>query len=736
MFFSRGILIDLIPVASKILARVEENESHTVMAIIPHSYLTNRFQQSFIAGLNPGYCFIDEADMLPDSLISENQQYLTLAQTRSRLDHPYDKACNFKCSACHLHFSDTFTGGIRPSRSLNSEADYHEVGQPNHFSRYLRSAVEKVKPILGPAFDYEAVERNIGRVEKALTAISSQDKTPYEFIDGLQREPHHHAGTKLEVISEGLEIEVDGRKRQIKPKIHVTLVEAEKSLILHHLPPPAESDKIQVDDDGTIKVKNFNFTPDTELGHDIKTFLHWVNFTEKAPAGQIGIYYELRSEYWDQETKSDYTDFGYKRGTVKSCGIVMRYLDIETYRKTVDFLKERKSILLSGSFFNHQLLAESFLSEIDDIRYISARVDMHRNYKIIHHNPSFGQLAPESVDLKTFGNAQVAELTQAVIKRRKSDVLVFGSNKKAANLLFNSMAKDEGNRNLLLENNSPELTEIAPWNRLERGSSRKGKSSVVIDKLRSAESRAVNRSCFDLIVVHGNGYPNFHHLLPFTIAIRQSVNEHRNLDQLIHYNRQRAVIQALLRNPRDENLKVGIYLSGDMSHLDYPTDLLGRVVTTNSLLRQLKEKHPDQFLNSRKTQIDLLSRVVSGFLEGEIERDISAVIEDFKFKDSHNQTETIDLSVLTPVQQHIFYGWLELQGDSANNHRTQRSIINRIQHVHQCIQDKGHLDKKGDRKGKRPDWDKWILFLMEKGYLTPHILETKTKPKTVYLLAK
>ena len=160
------------------------------------------------------------------------------------------------------------------------------------------------------------------------------------------------------------------------------------------------------------------------------------------------------------------------------------------------------------------------------------------------------------------------------------------------------------------------------------------------------------------------------------------------------------------------------------------------MVTTNSLLRQLKEKHPDQFLNSRKTQIDLLSRVVSGFLEGEIERDISAVIEDFKFKDSHNQTETIDLSVLTPVQQHIFYGWLELQGDSANNHRTQRSIINRIKHVHQCIQDKGHLDKKSDRKGKRPDWDKWILFLMEKGYLTPHILETKTKPKTVYLLAK
>tara|TARA_B100000809_G_scaffold210477_1_gene213802 strand:- start:2612 stop:3346 length:735 start_codon:yes stop_codon:yes gene_type:complete len=244
------------------------------------------------------------------------------------------------------------------------------------------------------------------------------------------------------------------------------------------------------------------------------------------------------------------------------------------------------------------------------------------------------------------------------------------------------MGKDESNKNLLLENNSIESIEIAPWNRLERGSRRRGKGSVVIDTLRSAESRAVNRSYFDLIIVHGNGYPNFHHLLPITIAIRQSVNGNRNLDDLIHYNRQRAVIQALLRNPRDEKLKVGIYLSGDMSHLDYPKDLLGRVVTTNSLLRQLKEQHPEQFVNNRQTQIDLLSRVASGFLDGEIDRDISTVIEDFKFKESHSGTETIDLSALTPIQQHIFYGWLELQGDSANKPRIQRSLIDKIKHVH------------------------------------------------------
>ena len=126
--------------------------------------------------------------------------------------------------------------------------------------------------------------------------------------------------------------------------------------------------------------------------------------------------------------------------------------------------------------------------------------------------------------------------------------------------------------------------------------------------------------------------------------------------------------------------------------------------------------------------------MVSGFLEGKIDREISAVIEDFKFKDSSNHTETIDLSVLTPVQQYIFYGWLELQGDSANKPRTQRSIIDKIKHLHQCVEENSHLDKKRDRRGKRPEWDKWIQFLVEKKYLIPEVVKTKTKPKTVYRL--
>jgi len=125
--------------------------------------------------------------------------------------------------------------------------------------------------------------------------------------------------------------------------------------------------------------------------------------------------------------------------------------------------------------------------------------------------------------------------------------------------------------------------------------------------------------------------------------------------------------------------------------------------------------------------------VVSGFLEGKIDRDISAVIEDFKFKASHNGTKTIDLSALTPIQQYLFYGWLELQGDSANNPRTQRSIIDRIKHVQQCIEENGHLDKR-DKKGKRPEWDKWIQFLLEKKYLIPEVVKTKTRSKTVYRL--
>ncbi|HIO09792.1 TPA: hypothetical protein EYN09_23025 [Candidatus Poribacteria bacterium] len=79
---------------------------------------------------------------------------------------------------------------------------------------------------------------------------------------------------------------------------------------------------------------------------------------------------------------------------------------------------------------------------------------------------------------------------------------------------------------------------------------------------------------------------------------------------------------------------------------------------------------------------------------------------------------------------------MELQGDSANKPRIQRSLIDKIKHVEQCIKEKGYLDKTSDKKGKRPEWDRWIQFLLEKGYLLPHTVETKTKPKTVYRLGK
>jgi len=215
------------------------------------------------------------------------------------------------------------------------------------------------------------------------------------------------------------------------------------------------------------------------------------------------------------------------------------------------------------------------------------------------------------------------------------------------------------------------------------------------------------------------------------------VNPDCDLDSLIHYNRQRAVIQALLRNPRDEQLKVGLYLSGDMSHLDYPKDLLGRVVTTNGLLEELEKAYPDEFINNRSNQIELLARIITGFVDGKITKsDISEAIKNFKFIDPSKKSVKVqvDTSELSPIHQYLFYSWLETLGKNGNNLRTQRMIVDRLAHIDNCIEEKGYVDIKADKIGKRPEWKKWVDFLVDKKYLKPEKRkEQGRRSKTIYV---
>jgi hypothetical protein len=313
-------------------------------------------------------------------------------------------------------------------------------------------------------------------------------------------------------------------------------------------------------------------------------------------------------------------------------------------------------------------------------------------------------------------------------------------NARQGNVLFNGLSKDQQNSHIWVQNECNERLVIPDWCSPEV-TKEQFLNWLFIDKLRSSTARAVNRAEFDVSIVHGNGYFDWYDYLPFVHAIKQTVNPNADLDTHIEYNRQRAVLQALLRTPRDERRTVCLYLSGDMSHLDYPDDLKGRVVTTNRLLKALREKYPSKFIGNRDNQIELLARVIASFIDGTVTRDdIAAAIEEFDFNGSYvggkreGRKETVDLSGLSKTHRYLVELWLEVHKELSDHARVIKTAIDRLEHVDRCIKEKGYVDKTQDRKGTIPDWQNWINFLVEKEYLKPEKRNSSgKKPKNVYI---
>lgn len=257
---------------------------------------------------------------------------------------------------------------------------------------------------------------------------------------------------------------------------------------------------------------------------------------------------------------------------------------------------------------------------------------------------------------------------------------------------------------------------------------------LFIDKLRSPTARASDREQFDVLTVHRNGYPNWYDMMPLVSAIKQYVNPDIDLEAFIEYNRQRAVFQALLRNPRNEQRHVSIYLSGDLHYTAYPDYLRNRVIPTEILMDKLKAEYPDKFLSNREVQIELLARVAAGFLDGAIDDidDPTPVFTDFKFKGNYGKGESarkveVDLSNIPNDEKYLIESFVDEHRNNTDHAEAYKWAIERLEHVKKCIAEKGYVDKVKDKKGKRQDWKKWIEHLIDKNFLEP--VEIKVEGK-------
>jgi len=222
--------------------------------------------------------------------------------------------------------------------------------------------------------------------------------------------------------------------------------------------------------------------------------------------------------------------------------------------------------------------------------------------------------------------------------------------------------------------------------------------------------------------------------MPLVSAIKQYVNPDIDLEAFIEYNRQRAVFQALLRNPRNEQRHVSIYLSGDLHYTAYPDYLRNRVIPTEILMDKLKAEYPDKFLSNREVQIELLARVAAGFLDGAIDDidDPTPVFTDFKFKGNYGKGESarkveVDLSNIPNDEKYLIESFVDEHRNNTDHAEAYKWAIERLEHVKKCIAEKGYVDKVKDKKGKRQDWKKWIEHLIDKNFLEP--VEIKVEGK-------
>jgi DNA polymerase elongation subunit (family B) len=792
-------------VIGKILAAPESRESGlTALTVMPHAYIITPQNRTLIQHrIRPEYLFVDEADMMIDAMLPCHIKELRIASTRSRLDSLYSKPCGMQCDKCHVHFSDTYTNQIRPKGKVESVDQYKEIGKPSRFGDFLRECIKEAqeleeKTLIFPSvFLFDEILNNIERIQAALSVVElTEDITPDKYLLALRDELLENPieGVEIEELYEGLSYEELDEKtgkmvvKEIRPPVHVAKLTMSSCLQrAYFIPQEAfdpDWDGYIVDQDaeqiGSISLNNVWASEgakmrfkDTDTERRLKALLEFASFCEFAQREKddpksrtVGMYFESRESFEEQPPtpdprkegrddlmegfshaeESEEREINRKYGAVNACGIKLRYLDTENYRGTVNFLRTRKTMMLSGTFLDRDRLAESLLLKKEELNYVDARVPMHRECLILHHNPDMGKLVRNltGVSLARFSHNHARELYNKIVQKRSdTKFLHYAINTVQGNLFYGNLAKDSGNSIFYIQNECPKRIQIPDWCSPEVKPER-SLNWLFIDKLRSPTARASDREQFDVLTVHRNGYPNWYDMMPLVSAVKQFVNEDVDLEEFIEYNRQRAVFQALLRNPRNEQRHVSIYLSGDLHYTAYPDYLRNRVIPTEILMDLLKAEYPDKFLSNRETQIELLARVAAGFLDGTI-LDIDdpiQVFNNFEFKGDYGKGESprkveVDLSNLSLDEKYLIETFVEEHSGNTDHARAYQTAIERLEHVKKCVAEKGYVDRVKDKKGKRQDWKNWIEHLIDKNFIEPVEIKVEgKKSKTGYKIAE
>jgi len=546
----------------------------------------------------PNYIFVDEADLFADQLMEFCRRSLTVALPRTSNAGCMKYCRKPRCGQCRLSYSTRFYGSDLEPRyrePINTPA-----GGPSDFINALRDAVNTVREevtrnvIRKDIFDLDAVEENIHRLEQILKPADFYKKPNEKNItveQHIRRENEHlcaaggddvHSVTNTGVIF-GYQDEITKY-----PAINFVRVLIKPDEIQYDEEPPSDDapGRFRFSVPGIYSSSEdyqYYRNGDAVYKNSINVFLLFLEFCENVPNNGALLRHVPRND----ETEN-------------ACRIVLSYLDKEQFGNTVDLLQFQVNVLLSGTFIEPAMAAAVFLLDEKGIDYYGTTVGMHNLATLVLHNNCMGEVLlsgnkrDNPVKPKALNHDSFFKFFNYCIDMSDDDLNLyyFAKNKNMAKSLFDSYKRNAGRMKfksrlldsddnvvhysgdeVLLHPNAPAETRL----HLERA------SCMFMDNYRSSRARGKNLPDFHLSIADGNGRANFDHFFDYVAAINSSTNMRITMGDLLGYNRNRAVCQAMLRTPRDEQEKHLIIYNGDMTVFDTPKYLRNRIMEAKDL---------------------------------------------------------------------------------------------------------------------------------------------------------
>ena len=554
--------------------------------VMPRAFVINPRLQATLPW-EPDVHFDDEGDTFGDALFNESVRGLLLGQCRTSYSDLLSGQCSGLCSECRVSYSNTFErGAIRPRRVQDQSCHPND---PVDLVSFLREALDLVKELVDRGVLRDDVLR-LSSVEADVDQLEHYFRPSEDYLVPGEKliAPRKHferenrrLAERTRGLVEGMEVGpvfYSERELESYPVMQFGVAITDESLLR------GDDESVHQDLFGrrNLKLRDL-FTSEDHYNDNkreqstwrlLNALLDFAEFTHLAKDGAM-VLHVLGGE-----------------GSGRSCQLMLLHLDLDHFRQTIRSLQRRTTVLMSGTFVEPRLAAASLLLDEGEIDYHSLDVPLHRDATIVLHNHVLGSEVPTE---KRKGNPAVAkslkygtplEMMAEVMGQNgePTKALVFARNGQEVERVYRSLKENILGHELEIEvgrfdKDGQYVTgrENAP------GSGEPTGHALTIDTLRSAGSRGVNLPHFDIVYQDGNGRPDFTLLGLRTIVINRSTRHTVSLAEIVDYDRDRAVCQALMRAPRDGAKKRLLIHVGDMNPDSFPPYMRNRIVDASDV---------------------------------------------------------------------------------------------------------------------------------------------------------